>query len=233
VSRRFSAIVVLLAVVLSAVWGAVAFAVTPDSEGAMDAALDGLSARYQGLSALTADYSRTTVSPSTDAVFGHQASQTASGKLSWRRLAMLRLDQETPTKELMLTDGDVVWWHLPAEKRAYVYRDLDLAGELSPLLSFFSGLEALRENFLVDVAAPDDSRQGQIALELKPKRGSERVGRLIIYCDAESRLTGFRLSSPTGEKTDFHLVNLSADPRLARGLFEFRPPRGTVVIEEE
>ncbi|MDR1545949.1 MAG: outer membrane lipoprotein carrier protein LolA [Deltaproteobacteria bacterium] len=208
-------------------------AAAPNSSRALDVALDGLGARYQGLTSLAADYVRTTVSPASDSVFGHQAVQTARGRLQWRRLAQLRLDQSAPNEELMVTDGETVWWHIPDEKLVYVYRNLDLTGELAPLLSFFSGLEALRDNFAVTAVGPADAREGLTGLALKSKQDPQSPGRVVVYADADNQLAGFRLSSPTGEKTDFFLYELIVDPQQSEGLFTFKIPRGVTVVEEE
>jgi outer membrane lipoprotein-sorting protein len=200
----------------------------------VEAALASLAERYQGLASFSAGYSRTTITPSTDPVFKSQASQTAIGIITWLAESRLRLDQSEPDEQLMTTDGKTVWWHIPEEKLVYVYRDLDLAGELAPLMSFMAGLEALNERFRITEALGADAREGETGLILDPRspRGGERAGELIVYCDAEGRLTGFRLNSPTGEKTDFRLFDQKSNPGPKEAFFVFKPPRGVRVVEE-
>ncbi|MDR3135617.1 MAG: outer membrane lipoprotein carrier protein LolA, partial [Deltaproteobacteria bacterium] len=172
---------------------------------AVDKALSGLSKRYVGLETFVAKYSRTTTTPALDNVFRTQANQTATGVIQWKQLSKLRLDQNTPNEEAMMTDGQTVWWYLPTEKQVRVYRDIDLAGELAPLLTFLSGLKTLKDKFDIKEAPKEDARKGQTSLVLEEKGASDEAGGLIIYCDKDFSLTGFRLSSLTGEKTDFFL----------------------------
>ncbi|MDR3203573.1 MAG: outer membrane lipoprotein carrier protein LolA [Deltaproteobacteria bacterium] len=202
------------------------------SAGPIDAALVGLSERYRGITSLSAAYTRTTVTPATDAVFRNKASQTASGLLQWKRLTKLRLDQTSPDNEAMMTDGLTVWWHIPNEQLVHIYRNVDLAGELSPLLTFMSGLDDLRAKFSVYAAKGEDRRKDQTGLVLDPKDNRESGGRLIIYCDNDYLLTGFRLGSPTGEKTDFYLSNQSLNPGFDDAHFSFKILKGLKVVEE-
>ncbi|MDR1045915.1 MAG: outer membrane lipoprotein carrier protein LolA [Candidatus Adiutrix sp.] len=195
--------------------------------------LDGLSRRYRGLDDLQATYSRVASTPSTDQIFKSGSSQVATGVLYWSRPAKLLLDQSTPAPETMVTDGRTVWWHLPGEKIVYRYRNIDVAGQLKPLLSFLGGLDSLQADFQVGPAPFDPARPGQHGLILWPKGGPEGgVEQLTVWCDDSFILTGFRLNSITGESTDFYLTGFRENPGLDQGRFTFRAPRGTEVIEE-
>ncbi|MDR2300816.1 MAG: outer-membrane lipoprotein carrier protein LolA [Deltaproteobacteria bacterium] len=198
----------------------------------LERALAGLSKRYVGLESFSANYSRTTTTPAMDNIFRTQANQTATGVIQWKQLSKLRLDQNLPSQEALMTDGETVWWYMPTDKQVRVYRDLDLAGELAPLLTFMSGLNTLKEKFNIKEATKEDVRKGQTGLILEEKGGSDESGQIIIYCDKNFVLTGFRLSSLTGEKTDFFLEDQKVNPGFDDKLFVFVIPRGTIVIEE-
>lgn len=196
--------------------------------------LAGLAARYRGISGLQATYSRVASTPGNEKVFKSGTSQVATGVLYWSRPDKLMLDQATPQPETLVTDGRTVWWHLPAEKLAYRYRNIDVAGQLKPLMSFLGGLDSLNADFKVAPAPVDKARPGQHGLVLTPKRGAEGgVDRLTVWCDGNFILTGFRLNAITGETTDFYLTGFSENPRLENSRFSFKPPRGTEVIEED
>lgn len=199
-----------------------------------DQILAGLSGRYRGISGLQATYSRVASSPGNENIFKSGTSQVATGMLYWARPDKLMLDQSSPQPETLVTDGRTVWWHLPAEKVAYRYRNIDVAGQLKPLMSFLGGLDALNADFRVSPAPADKGRPGQHGLVLVPKRGAEGgVDRLTIWCDGNFILTGFRLNAITGETTDFYLTGFQENPRLDNSRFSFKPPRGTEVIEED
>jgi outer membrane lipoprotein-sorting protein len=194
--------------------------------------LTGLANRYKGLQTLKAEYIRSTVSPSTDAVFKNQASQTAVGTLYWRKPYSLRLDQLGPEKEEMVVDGTTgtAWWYIPKEKTAHVYRDLELDSEFFALMSFFDGVDELKKNFVVS-ALPEGEARGALKGFVFTPTGNRTGGPIVIFCDKVPKLQGFRISSETGERTDFYLNYLSPNASLAPTLFDFKPPKGTEVIE--
>jgi len=207
--------------------------VEAQSGAAQSQILAGLSSRYRDLGTLQATYSRVAKTPSTDQLFKSGSSQTAAGTLYWSRPDRLLLDQQAPQPEVMVTDGSTVWWHIPSEKLVYLYRNIDVAGQLKPLLAFLSGLDSLNANFDVAQAQADSTRPEQYGLLLSPKTGDGTADRLTVWCDGNFALTGFSLASVTGETTDFYFSRLTENPKLNNRLFSFKIPRGTQVIEEE
>ncbi len=195
--------------------------------------LEGLADRYRGLSTFQATYSRVAATPGTDQIFKSGSLQTATGELYWGRPAQLRLDQKSPTPELMVTDGSTVWWYLTAEKLVYRYRNIDVAGQMRPLIAFLSGLDSLNADFTVTMAPFDSQRPGQYGLKLLPKSGAEAgIDQVIVWCDGNYILTGFKLISITGESTDFYLSNFTENPQFKSDRFSFTPPRGVEIVEE-
>jgi outer membrane lipoprotein-sorting protein len=196
-----------------------------------EAILKGLATRYQGLEGLSAAYGRRTETPLAQDVFQNPGGPAASGQLAWRKPAFMRLDQAKPTSETLTTDGSTVYWYLPAEKQVHVYRRLDLAGEMAPLLSFLTNLDELKKNFRIKKAPTDSGRPGQLGLILDPRKKDAATGRIVAYCDETFQLTGFDLIAVTGEKTSFFLTEVTPKaPDAAR--FAFEVPKGVRVIEE-
>ena len=192
----------------------------------------GLAARYNGLTALSAAYRRVAATPAMDKIFKSPAQQVATGVLYWAKPDRLLLDQVSPQPEVMVTDGSTVWWHVPAEKLVYRYRNIDVAGELKPLLVFLSGLEVLTRDFTLSPAPADPARPGQFGLNLTPKQGDRSVDYLTVWCDEAFALTGFGFTALTGEITDFFLNGLMENPLIPAERFAFKIPRGSEVIEE-
>lgn len=215
---------------------ALAFLVSASWAGAQmsqEAILSGLSARYQGLNTMTASYSRVASTPQTDKLFNSSSSQVATGLLTWSRPARLLLDQRSPQQETMVTDGTTVWWYIPSESLAYRYRNIDVAGQLRPLVTFLSGLDSLRASFDVSPAPANSSRTGQHGLLLKPRARDGSVNSITVWCDSQFTLTGFRLNSVTGETTDFFLTGFMENPKVNNNIFKFKAPRGTDIIDED
>ncbi|MGL4209215.1 MAG: LolA family protein, partial [Candidatus Adiutrix sp.] len=163
-----------------------------------------LAANYENLSSLRAEYSRIAKTPASEQLFQSSSAQTAVGTLSWLKPSNLLLAQKTPELETLVTDGLSVFWHIPAEKIAYQYINVDVAAQLKPFLTFLAGLETLEQSFLIETAPAESNRQGQYGLTLIPK-GADPTGfdQITVWCDSDFNLTGFKLASPTGETTDF------------------------------
>jgi outer membrane lipoprotein-sorting protein len=165
----------------------VAFGAPKDKTPLREDLLQGMSFRYGGLYSLKAEYTRTTTTPSTDAIFKNQASQVASGTLFWKKPYSLRLEQASPRAEEMLTNGETAWWYVPADKAVHVYKDVDISGEFYPLTTFFDGLDELKKYFKISSAPENASRDGEFGFVLTPlKEGS--YGTITVFCDLESIL---------------------------------------------
>jgi outer membrane lipoprotein carrier protein len=210
--------------------GGVAAAQSPP---APEKILAGLSERYRQLASLKTAYNRVARTPSTDPLFKGGSAQNATGALYWARPDRLLLDQKAPQPEAMVTDGKTIWWHIPAEKIVYRYQDVDVAGQLRPLLSFLSGINSLTADFDVSPAPADDTRPGQYGLALLPKVSEGGEDKLTVWCGPDFALTGFKLESVTGETTDFYFFEFVDNPTLDEALFNFKVPSGTEVVEEE
>jgi outer membrane lipoprotein carrier protein len=193
--------------------------------------LKGLAARYKGLEGITATYKRTSSSSLSSNVFETQEEPKVSGLLAWRKPANMRLDQETPTKELMVTDGQTVWWYLPKEKQVHVYRRLNLVGEMAPLLAFLTNLDELKKSFRIKEFPVHPLRPGQQGLLLVPKQNNTIYGQIIAWSDKDFQLTGFDLLMATGETTHFYLSEIKERP-LEQTEFSFKTPKGVKTIEE-
>lgn len=202
-------------------------AATPDEVAA------GLAARYSQADSLSASYSRVAGTPKTDKLFQNSSSQMATGLLTFSRPAKLLIDQKSPQPETMLTDGSTGWWYIPAESLAYRYRNLDVLGQLGPLLNFLSGLDSLKANFEITPAQPEKDRPKQTGLILTPKVHDGNVKNIIVWCDANFTLTGFKQTAVTGETTDFYLSAVTVNPTLDKNLFTFTPQKGVEIIDEE
>ncbi|MDR1872264.1 MAG: outer membrane lipoprotein carrier protein LolA [Deltaproteobacteria bacterium] len=193
--------------------------------------LKGLAARYKGLEGLTASYKRTTSTNLAADIFEAPEEPKVSGQLAWRKPANMRLDQKTPSIELLVTDGQTVWWYLPKDKLVHVYRRLNLAGEMAPLLAFLTNLDELKKSFRIKEFPVHPLRPGQQGLILVPKAKETSFGQIIAWSDQEFKLTGFDLLMATGETTHFYLSDLKEKP-LDPAEFAFKAPKGVRTIEE-
>lgn len=195
-----------------------------------DEILEGIRKRYAGKQSLTAYYNRTTNSPALDGVFSSSSSQTASGRLTFQKPARMRLDQSSPREEKIITDGNTVWWYIPSENLVHRYSNVNLYGELEPLLNFLGGMDSLQGRYNIKVTPGGSQHQ----LDLTRTSGGSGPSNITVWFTAgDYTLAGFRLVSLTGETTDFRLGSVSVGSGPGGGYFRFSIPAGTKVIDEQ
>lgn len=138
-----------------------------------------------------------------------------------------------PQVEKLVTDGRTVWWYMPDENLVHLYKNVDVYGEMKPLLDFLGGLSKLDKTFKVKVIPAGSGEDDRHQLELnKLKEGSGPSGITVWFHPKSYDLAGFRLTSLTGETTDFTLENAKINPKLEDRVFVFDIPRGAQVVEE-
>ena len=220
----------MISLVLLLVVGAVplpARAITPDEIVAE------IQKKYAELTTLSADYTRVTRTPAMEGVFQSSSEQTASGFLRFKKQAKLSLNQGKPDTELMVTDGKTVWWYIPEDNLVHVYDNVTVYEELKPLLDFLNGLSGLEGKFSIKVVPAGTVNEFNHRLDLhRLHEGSGPADLTVWFKPQTYDLAGFRLTSLTGEATDFNLSNLVLNPELEDSLFIFRIPPGTEVLEE-
>jgi outer membrane lipoprotein carrier protein len=187
-----------------------------------------------GITTMAADYTRVTRTPAMEGVFQSTAIQGASGRIYFKKPDKLSLRQEEPQHEEMVTDGRTVWWYIPIENQVRVYPDVDVYGEIKPLLDFLGGMDSLEGRFQVKVtpAGTDNGPDHRLDLtRLEQGAGPSEI--TVFFSTRDFSLSGFRLTSLTGEITDFTLTNLERNPEIRDDFFRFEIPPGTEVIEEK
>jgi len=198
-----------------------------------EAILAAIQRRYAGITGLMAEYTRVTTTPAMESLFQTSAKHTASGTLIFKKPAKLILDQTRPRPEKMITDGATVWWYIPEENLVHRYSNMDVSGELKPLLDFLGGLDSLTGRFEVRVTPAGTDGQTRHRLQLnRLQEGAGLSGITVWFEPGQMTLKAFRLTSLTGETTDFSLRHVRTDTVPDDRAFVFQPPAGVEIIEE-
>ncbi|MFH1137926.1 MAG: outer-membrane lipoprotein carrier protein LolA [Pseudomonadota bacterium] len=212
---------------------AAAVLATGPALGADQGVLTSIQGKYQDLTSLKASYTRTTVTPAMESVFQSSSTNTASGTLLFKAPAKLSLDQASPRPEKMVTNGTTVWWFISEDNLVHLYPDVDVYGELKPLLDFLGGLGGLEGRYEVKVVPAGTGGEKNHRLDLKRLQESSGPSEITAWFTANDfSLAGFKLISLTGETTTFQLGNLVVNPALEDSRFTFIIPDGAQVIEE-
>ena len=119
-----------------------------------------------------ASYQQLAESP---AMGGKQAivfKDVSTGTLAFKKPDLIRLDQAEPREEILLSDGSVSWWYIPAEKKAYKYTAYTQSGALKALTEVFAGKGKLSDSFTVMVL---NVRGGDYQVETQTQNGEQRL----------------------------------------------------------
>lgn len=195
------------------------------------AILQGIRKHYGSLPGLSLTYERGIITKSM-AMLGNQVkSDFATGRIYFKAPHLLRIQQETPTTESVITDGDTLWWYQPNKKEVYRYKSSKLGHELRLMGDIFQGLRGVEESFMVVLASQEQDEKYRLELSPKPAwpdvshilitvaRGNYHISVLEIY-NYIGGITRFTLGEPVLQKT------------FERGFFEFTAPEGVKLIEE-
>ena len=183
-------------------------------------------ARYQQINNLSASYHR----KSLFVAAGNDSERTVEGegRLLWARPTSLRLEQDEPRKELIVTQQGSVWWVRPERGRADIYPLDRFTTGLRSLMDALGGLARVDESFNVEPASEEDRLgvpAGGPILVLKPKEKRADLQRLVLWFSPEETvLQGFRIISIIGDVTEYRLGQVQVNLSLAADSFVYQAP---------
>ncbi len=164
---------------------------------------------------------------------GRGSLQAESGTLYIRRPGLMRWEYEAPEKKLFLVDGKFAWFYVPADRTATkaVVRESD--DQRIPLLLLTGKTSLGRVCRRIELADVHVEAAGDTALRCLPARGSEADYKEAVFeVDAESHLVRLLIREAGDVETEFHFGRWEENLPLDRSLFQFTPPKGTMIVDE-
>lgn len=193
--------------------------------------LEGMRKHYGNLSGLVIPYERGIISKTMQMMGDLEKADFATGKLYFKSPNSLRVEQEKPTPESVITDGQTMWWHVPKKETAYRFRSGTLGRELKLLGDIFQGLRGVEESFM---AVLTDQGEGRYRIELTPRPPWPEVSQIVItVLQQDYRIAVVEIHNPIGGITRFTLGPPTERKSFDPGFFQFEPPQGTKIIESE
>lgn len=153
--------------------------------------------------------------------------QESSGTMLFERPDKFRWTYEKPYEQLIVGDGDKVWFY-DQDLDQVTVRQLDLAIGSSPA-ALLAGSASIEENFkLVELGRND----GIEWLEATPKNNGSTFEIIQLGFSSEGILKIMALRDNFGQTTLLTFSNLVKNPDLPADLFNFTPPDDADVISD-
>ncbi len=181
---------------------------------------------YNHLRSLQSDF--------TEIYRGEGSERAESGTLWLKKPRKMRWEYRSPKEKLFISDGQAVWFYLPAERqlRKTTLRKLD---DLRSPLAFLLGKTKL-ENELQGLSKIVDQSPlgaGNTLLRGVPKEMAGPVNEVQLEITPSDQIVRIVLLEADGATTEFRFAGWKENPELNDSRFQFTPPPGVETVEGE
>lgn len=152
--------------------------------------------------------------------------QTSTGKVTFKKPALMRWEYETPSKKTFVLAGDKVYAHDP-EALLLTVAPFNTS-QLSASVTFLWGKGKLDEEFAI-AQLPCDKCAGTL-LELTPLKPDPRFQKIRLEVDPKSaQVKKSTVVDPDGSENAISFSDLKANTGVGAEHFKLTPPPGTQV----
>jgi len=193
--------------------------------------LDGIFNRYGGLKGMSVPYKRETVTKSMAMLGKEVKADIATGKILFMPPHFISIQQTTPGKETITTDGETLWYYIAAKNTVDEYPADKVSKEIMLFSKIFSGLSKVGDSFEVVQSDLDDKKEYHLKLVPNPAWDEvDYINLLVERADFNVRVV--ELHNLLGTITRFTLDELSARKDLKKKDFTYNAPAGAKVNKE-
>ncbi|HLB92695.1 MAG TPA: outer membrane lipoprotein chaperone LolA [Terriglobales bacterium] len=181
---------------------------------------------YNHLRSLESDF--------TETYRGAGPDRVESGTLWLKKPRKMRWEYRSPKEKLFVSDGELVWFYLPAEKqlRKTTLRKLD---DLRSPLAFLLGKTKLESELtgLSKVLDQSPSQPGNTLLRGIPRNAVGQVSEVQIEITPLHQISRILLIDADGATTEFRFAGWKENSEMSDTRFQFTPPPGVETVEGE
>jgi len=181
---------------------------------------------YNHLRSLEADF--------TEIYRGGGAERVESGTLWLKKPRKMRWEYRSPKEKLFVSDGQQVWFYLPAERQARK-TELKKLEDLRSPLAFLLGKTKLEKELrgLSRVVDQAPMGTGNTLLRGVPQAMADRVSEVQLEITPSDQIVRILMTEADGATTEFRFAGLKENLNLSNRRFEFTPPLGVETVEGE
>jgi outer membrane lipoprotein carrier protein len=181
---------------------------------------------YNHLRSLESDF--------TEIYRGDGAERIESGTLWLKKPRKMRWEYRSPREKLFVSDGQEVWFYVPAERqlRKTTLRKLD---DLRSPLAFLLGKTKLENELrgLSKVVDQSPLGAGNTLLRGVPRAMGGAASEVLLEITPSDQIVRIVLVEADGATTEFRFAGWKENPELSDGRFQFTPPPGVETVEGE
>jgi len=168
----------------------------------------------------------------TETYSGNGAQRQESGTLWLKKPRKMRWEYRSPKEKLFLSDGQSVWFYVPAERQARK-TDFKKLDDLRSPIAFLLGKTKL-ENELQGLSKAIDQaplQPGDAVLRGVPKGSVGNVSEVQLEISPSNQIVRIVLMEPDGGTTEFRFTDWKENTELSDSRFHFIPPPGVETVE--
>jgi outer membrane lipoprotein carrier protein len=178
---------------------------------------------YNHLRSLQSDF--------TEIYRGDGPERVETGTLWLKKPRKMRWEYRSPNEKLFVSNGEVVWFYMPAERqvRQTTLKKLD---DLRSPIVFLLGKTKLESELRGLSKAIDQapSSAGDIVLRGAPQAMAE-VNEVQVEVNPANQIVRIVLFGTDGATTEFRFTGWKENVELSDGQFQFKVPAGVEVVE--
>ena len=154
--------------------------------------------------------------------------QTSTGKVTFRKPAMMRWDYEKPSPKTFVLSGEKVYAYDP-EAMTLTIAAIK-SNELSTAVSFLWGVGKLEKEF--SIASPPCANCKGVLLELTPRHQDPRFQRVRLEIDPKTaQVLRSVVVDPDGSENAITFSDLKTNQGTSKDLFKITPPADTQIVD--
>ena len=181
---------------------------------------------YNHLRSLQSDF--------TEIYRGDGPERVESGTLWLKKPRKMRWEYRSPKEKLFISDGQDVWFYLPAERqlRKTALRKLD---DVRSPVAFLLGKTKLENELQGLSKAVDQSplEAGNTLLRGVPQAMAGQVSEVQLEITPSDQIVRIVLMEADGATTEFRFAGWKENLELSDNRFQFSPPPGVETVEGE
>lgn len=179
---------------------------------------------YNHLQSLEADF--------TEIYRGEGVEREESGTLSLKKPRKMRWEYRSPREKLFVSDGQSVWFYLPAEKQLRK-TDLRKLDDLRSPIAFLLGKTKLEKELqgFSKAVDKDPINPGDTVMRGVPRAMTDQVSEVQLEITPSNQIVRIVLVAQDGGTTEFRFQGWKENIALDEARFHFSPPPGVEVVD--